>query len=463
MRFLLISAAVLLSLIALYSAGLYVIERNREKAAEERWSELVEAAKAEGRALNVGYRPLSVSPSQNLLALPLFVEWQKDKETWDEAMGRLTLFTNNSRKADKGWDEGVGFRTETFDERYQTSTVERLADLQPVLDAIRAAVENHRYIASSLPREGDIDGPALIFRLKATILLKYSALVALEAAEGDAAFDDLLTAFKLHEVEGEKVAIAALTDFASRISTQEVIATGLASHQWSGEQVALLRKKLEDFQPLKEFEAHLDGEREFFFENIGKPQTCMESSDWPWLAALQEAVVPSAGVAQNKVYFLEFTRQYLPPCFDAEKGLIDFKAINRLAEESKTCPFPVTRMALDIYPSLIRRAALLQSWRNQAIIACTLELYWKEHQQYPGTLAEAEASGCPLPCDPVTDKQYHYRRTAGGSYLLYSTGWDEGSISRNQDWLWMLPGLTSEEIAECEAQFLEVAENDLSE
>ena len=100
-------------------------------------------------------------------------------------------------------------------------------------------------------------------------------------------------------------------------------------------------------------------------------------------------------------------------------------------------------------PNFLRAAqtmAFNQTLVNQARVACGLERYRLAQGQYPETLdALTPAFTEKLPHDLIGGQSLKYRRNEGGSFVLYSIGWnqkDDGGVagkSREEgDWVWGL-------------------------
>lgn len=91
------------------------------------------------------------------------------------------------------------------------------------------------------------------------------------------------------------------------------------------------------------------------------------------------------------------------------------------------------------------QVARIQNAINLALIACALERYRMDRQEYPQELKQLEAEGYleRLPPDPVNGAPTHYRRNSPSSFVLYSVGGnekDDGGNSRGQlDWVWKYP------------------------
>jgi hypothetical protein len=107
------------------------------------------------------------------------------------------------------------------------------------------------------------------------------------------------------------------------------------------------------------------------------------------------------------------------------------------------------KMVLPAITPIAKKPALSQTGVDEAFIACALERYWRARGEFPEKLeALAPQFIAKLPHDVINGEPLHYRRTAGGQYVLYSVGWNEtddgGQIAMkgvNQDfdqgdWVW---------------------------
>jgi hypothetical protein len=83
------------------------------------------------------------------------------------------------------------------------------------------------------------------------------------------------------------------------------------------------------------------------------------------------------------------------------------------------------------------------------MLACALERYHLAEGRYPGALADLTPKFIgAIPNDVVSDQPYRYRQDGGGSFVLYSVGWDaddDGGVENwrtslpKADWVWRYP------------------------
>ncbi len=102
------------------------------------------------------------------------------------------------------------------------------------------------------------------------------------------------------------------------------------------------------------------------------------------------------------------------------------------------------------FPKALRHFAHLQTTIHLATLACALERHQKSKGRYPERLEELMPEFLQkLPYEVVNGQPFHYRRSADGTFVLYSVGWDEcddGGVASTQkngketgDWVWFYP------------------------
>jgi hypothetical protein len=101
-------------------------------------------------------------------------------------------------------------------------------------------------------------------------------------------------------------------------------------------------------------------------------------------------------------------------------------------------------LSIPNFNKAIQVTAQNQTLVNEAEVACALERYRLAQGGYPETLeALAPQYIAQLPHDLIGGQPLHYRRATGGTFLLYSIGWNEtddgGQVSPDRtkgDWVW---------------------------
>ena len=117
---------------------------------------------------------------------------------------------------------------------------------------------------------------------------------------------------------------------------------------------------------------------------------------------------------------------------------------------------PFNLMASVAVPNIAKASQTLahnQTLANEAQIVCALERYHLARGEYPETLDALVPQFIEkLPHDIIGGQPLHYRRIAGGKFLLYSVGWNEtddgGQVVSKPDgsedwekgdWVWQYP------------------------
>jgi hypothetical protein len=160
-------------------------------------------------------------------------------------------------------------------------------------------------------------------------------------------------------------------------------------------------------------------------------------------------LIPRGWVYQNMVAIANH-RYSAIALLDPVSQLILPGKVNAATEEIRAAsahPSPYTFMAtlwLPNYNKAVQMTARNQTMVNQALLACALERCRLARGAYPETLdALAPQFIAAIPHGVIDGQPFHYRRTADGTFILYSIGWDErdhggvpGKTSAEGDWVW---------------------------
>lgn len=102
----------------------------------------------------------------------------------------------------------------------------------------------------------------------------------------------------------------------------------------------------------------------------------------------------------------------------------------------------VPGLGLPNFVAACQRTARIQTQVHQAIIACALERYHLAHGEYPENLdALVPRFLNQIPRDVIGGRIPRYRRADGGTFVLYSVGWNEaynnaGPSVSGGEWIW---------------------------
>jgi hypothetical protein len=233
--------------------------------------------------------------------------------------------------------------------------------------------------------------------------------------------------------------------------------------------LAALQAPLEEIDQCASFAKVLQGERRFAYylglwlhSHPAGFSELLISSSWTdfsndergtWL----DRAIPSGWIDQNELTTDRFYTETVLPALDGEHDRISpekMKQVEDVIETMRATPY--TALCRELLPSITavaRKAAVSQTGVDEAVVACALERYRLAHGEFPEKLeALTPEFVAKLPHDVINGEPLHYRRTAGGQYVLYSVGWngiDDGgqvaltgsSNSRHQDfdqgdWVW---------------------------
>jgi hypothetical protein len=345
------------------------------------------------------------------------------------------------------------------------------------LNQIRAAAQRPKArfwvnfedgFAALIPHLAKFKSIATYLRLRSTALL----------ADGqtDAAFDDLMLAFRLDQaLQNEPILISHLVRLAVLQVNLSTLWEGLADHRWSEAQLAAFEAELATMDLLAEYQSGMNGERYFSmwcvdflyrtgdFNSISGPAESGNSSFSDQLLAANGRatfhLIPRGWFDQNKVSLGKMHVDYIRPMVDVEKQLVLPANLRRTAAALKSYrPTPYNLFAGLLLPALentAKKTAYAHTCVNLARVACGLERYRLANGKYPESLdAIAPQFISKLPHDVIDGQPLKYRRNAEGSFILYSVGWNEtddgGTVAMRKantpsvdqdkgDWVWRYP------------------------
>ena len=325
-----------------------------------------------------------------------------------------------------------------------------------------------------LPHLSKIKGVARVLDLR--------AIAELEASQPDKALADLDLAFRWNDsIRTEPFVIDHLVRIAVQSMIMQPIWQGLASHEWTDEQIAELENELGKEDYLADFHQAMRGERaasiatvdvlrrnrnsgllreldEEVSNDAGErgPESCLEM-----LADVAYDLIPDGWFYQTELTFAEMHQRWVLPTVDLSKRVASPSLNRQLSNEGlkalelNSAKNILVRM---LFPNLGRAAerfAVIQAQVDLARTGCALERYRLAHGSYPNSLNPlAPQFTAQVPHDLINGQPLHYRLTSDG-YVLYSVGWNEkddggvvvltkgGAVNPEQgDWVWQMPGKT---------------------
>ena len=354
------------------------------------------------------------------------------------------------------------------------------ADVLLALSKYDSAIEELRQASllpySRFPLEYDKDNPAAILLPHLNALrgcarvLQLRAIAELQNGQSDKALDDMKLMFRLAEsVRTEPILISHLVRIAILDITMQPVWEGLAEHKWSDTQLVELDRELAKFDFLADYRLSMRGELVLLQggvidwlrrlpEELPNISGDMSSGADPSLRILCR-LIPSGWFYQNQLRCARPMVELYLPVADLNQGIISPAVARRgvagvEADARHTTPYNIIeKMMLPALGAATRKFACGQSFVDLARVAIALERYRLAHGVFPESLdALAPQFIAKLPHDIINGQPLHYRRTAGGQFVLYSVGWnetDDGGVvalrtGRNidfekGDWVWQYP------------------------
>jgi hypothetical protein len=259
--------------------------------------------------------------------------------------------------------------------------------------------------------------------------------------------------------------VSAMINVAVRGLYAGIIADGIRLQAWREPQLAALEEQLKQINllpPAKQafelelvehchnLETALAPREAYLASTISRP--CKTY----WWTDLKDSVIarliPRGWVYHNLVAFV-YLESKATSVTDVANQIVfpdKFSDLNKtVAHFSHWSPYTFTvGLMAPNYSRAIETTAHNQTLVNQALIACALERYRLARGEYPETLdALIPQFIGKIPHDVIGGQPPHYHRTAEGTFILYSIGWDgrdnggvrgsaRGQTVPDGDWVW---------------------------
>ena len=171
-------------------------------------------------------------------------------------------------------------------------------------------------------------------------------------------------------------------------------------------------------------------------------------------------LMPGGWIYQNMKTISEMHQEFTLPAVDAKAHRIlpeISEQGTRAVETMRTGPYTIfAKMLLPALQKSLQKSARMQTYVDDARIACALERYRLAESKLPDALnALVPRFIDQIPNDVIDGKPLRYRRNSDGGYILYSVGWnrkdDGGEIAWVKqkkgsevdvamgDWPWSMP------------------------
>ena len=481
----LVALAALLTLLALF-----ITEENWR--GKRGWDHYRQELEATGERFDLAsVVPPAVPDEQNFFAAPIvsrvlgftnsedqkeFKIYRGDSENWPTRGGSWQRATLTDLKPWQQYFRDLAGSTNAFPVAPQPQTpaadvMLALGQFNPELEELRQASQRP---GARLPLqyENGFEGvgeslPYLASLKRCGQMLELRALARLDNGQSDEALADVKLLLRLTDsIRNQPFLISHLVRMAMMALTLQPIYEGLAQHHWSEGQLAELERELAKLDFLADYQFAMRGERTcaiaaFERERITREyRTSEESFGTNKTVTVSLRFMPSAFFYQNELAFARLHEQFVLPLVDLTNRVVSPALAQAAAAAVKSLgqtysPYKV--QALMVFPAIskaVEKFAFAQSSIDLARVACALERYRLAQGSYPETLnALVPQFIARLPHDIVNGQPMKYHRTAGGSFVLYSVGWndtdDSGVVALSKkgktplvgqgDWVWTYP------------------------
>jgi hypothetical protein len=303
-----------------------------------------------------------------------------------------------------------------------------------------------------------------------TMLTQVRATAELEAGLSAKAFDDLKLGLRMSDsIREEPLLIDHLVRIATLAIDLQTLREGLVRHAWTEPQLAELGKHLASVDLLAEYSLAMQGERALSVSGLDylrrrgfreNPMNYLADADGKSGSAPNFNPMPGGWIYQNMKTISEMHQEFNLPAVDARAHRIfpEISEKGTLAVETmRTGPYTVfAKMLLPALQKALQKSARMQTYVDNARIACALERYRLAEGKLPDILdVLAPRFIDHIPTDVIDGKPLRWRRDNDGGYVLYSVGWnrtdDSGELAwvkqkkgsevdvMKGDWAWLMP------------------------
>ena len=464
---------------------------------ERDWKNCKAELEAKGEHLTIDYFiPPAVPDEKNFALTPLMkplLDLVKDPATGNyvardpdppvKKISAKVIGANMAFPKSKGWVTGNARPLEEWQAYYRESLPDMGLSKSPAEDIIAALgrfdamfaelrqdLQTHplcRYpvhyelgVATPLPHLSVIQAMITALSLRASAELQMN-----RPAE---ALADLQLAFQLAgTIRDEPTLIGGLVRLTAVATLFQPIWEGIAAHRWDMEQLSALEKDLRGWDFFSDFNRCMRTERATansvceqlradpsLFATISGSQNGQIAQIWKALGPVLQA-----SVYRNQILINTMVQDKFLNIMDEKAQTVNMahaKDSTATMNYLRVTPYTVlARITMPVYLSVEIKFALIQTYANEAAIACEIERYRLAHGALPATLEQLHLAD--LPHDVINGQPLHYRVTGDDNYMLYSVGWNEtddgGKVvfkpkpddhvldTTQGDWVWTLKPL----------------------
>jgi hypothetical protein len=329
---------------------------------------------------------------------------------------------------------------------------ETLAQYDPALNELRAASRrpqarfNFSYDSDETWRTAQ---PHLLLLKRIARLLALRASAQLALRNAPAAADDIQLIIALAEsIRDEPFQSSQWARYTMLVNARQIIWEGLADRRWSAAQLETFQLRLQELSIVANLQRPLRFEQaainDLFVALHRNPAMV---KPWRFGPGLGKSMIPyflwlmpSGWMYQEQAAYHHAFEDKLLSALDIESGRIPPGIFHNLTVVNSA--FWNHHLLADAWlhsvESLLTGAALAQTGKDQALLACALERHRLANGQFPESLAALSPQFIPtVPADVITGQPMKYRRIEGDRFQLYSVGWNEkddgGKAVMNKD------------------------------
>jgi hypothetical protein len=364
-----------------------------------------------------------------------------------------------------------------------------LSKFDPVIERLRtdSTLPDSRFpLTYDQPDKAAILLPHLAALKRQSLVLQLRSLAELDNGQPGKALADIHLILRLADaVHSEPFIISQLVRTAIFNIALQPIWEGVASRQWSDQQLAILGADLADWDFLSDYGKVLRSETGFHdayiqflrehpdqvvfimgnygYDNRSDSRAGTSRSEAIAGAAASCHLVPSGWFYQNELGATRAVVNLCVPVIDTQQRTVAFDLLrqaNATLENERMHPTPFNFMENLLLPALgnlAEKFVRAQTYADLARIAIALERYRLAHGAFPESpdvLSPQFISE--LPHDVINGQPMKYRREINGQFVLYSVGWnetDDGGVVvlkkgsspvvdlEQGDWVWRYPDM----------------------
>jgi hypothetical protein len=335
--------------------------------------------------------------------------------------------------------------------------------LAPVLEQVRTALERPDIRPDGeYSRPWAIPVPNFVAVRNMAQVLSQRAQCYLLLKQPDRALQELTLLHGLRRLlHGRPLTlVAAMIDVAVSGLYSTTVADGLRLHAWREPELAALQRQLQEVQLVPALIEAINTERVsgcYLFENVRASELdniislTQKPGFWSKVTSPEYLLarwMPRGWVYQN-IKSIALQNQWFLDSVQTNhcvnSSLVEESSRKSVAALEGFAPYNLfARAAMPNLLKAFQTTVRNQAWVNEAYLACALERYRLNKNQYPDRLELLVADVAPnMMLDPIEGRPLKYRRLQNDQFVLYSVGWnatddggEPGTKTTEGDWVW---------------------------